>query len=76
MPAVQMTRFGFRIRTRNGSVVDHLSICGRDMEEAERKLRQMYMGCEILDAKKQQTPSGNRVPGASYEDVMNLITAA
>lgn len=75
MPDVQMLRFGFRIRTRTGSVVDHLSICGRDIEEAERKLRQMYIGCEILDAKKQQTPAGSRVPGANYEDVMNLITA-
>lgn len=76
MPAAEMVRFGFRIRTRNGSVVDHLSICGRDVEEAERKLRQMYIGCEILDARKQQAVSGSRVPGANYEDVMNLITAA
>jgi len=74
MSQTQMLRFGFRIRTRNGSVVDHLSICGRDMDEAERKLRQMYQGCEILDAKKQQMQSGNRFPGASYEDVMHLIT--
>jgi len=71
-----MLRFGFRIRTRTGAVVDHLSICGRDMDEAERKLRQVYQGCEILDARKQQTATGSRVPGASYEDVMNLITTA
>lgn len=71
-----MARYGFRIRTRNGSVVENLSICGRDVEDAERKLRQMYLGCEILDTKRQQVSASVRVPGASYEDVMNLITTA
>ncbi len=43
------TKFGFRIRTRHGLVVEHLMIHGRDEADAERKLRQMYLHCEILE---------------------------
>ena len=50
MPPVSIVKYDFRIRTRNGAVVDNLSIFGRDELEAERKLRQIYQGCEILEA--------------------------
>jgi hypothetical protein len=50
--AVEMRKFGFRIRTRGGSVVDNLSILGRDVEEAERKLRQVYHHCVILETRE------------------------
>lgn len=42
-------KYGFRIRTRAGLIVDNLRIPGRDMAEAERKLRQLYRDCVILD---------------------------
>jgi hypothetical protein len=42
-------KFGFRIRTRHGLVVEHLMIHGRDEADAERKLRQIYQHCEILE---------------------------
>jgi len=48
----QMRKFGFRIRTRGGSVVDNLTIQGRDREEAERKLRQVYHHCEVLETRE------------------------
>jgi len=41
-------KFGFRIRTQNGLVVDKLTIQGRNEADAERKLRQMYRNCEVL----------------------------
>lgn len=41
-------KFGFRIRTRTGLVVDKVLIHGRDEADAERKLRQMYQHCRIL----------------------------
>ena len=44
-----MIKFGFRIRTRTGLIVDHLLIHGRDEVDAERKLRQMYQHCKILE---------------------------
>jgi len=41
MHAPASMKYGFRIRTRSGAVVDNLLIFGRDQPEAERKLRQM-----------------------------------
>lgn len=72
MRAPLLMKYGFRIRTRVGLVVDNLLIPGRDASEAERKLRQIYRGCEILSRTCQQ-PSAKAVP-ASYEDVITLIT--
>lgn len=45
-PALE--KFGFRIRTRAGLIVDNLQIPGRDQIEAERKVRQLYRDCAIL----------------------------
>jgi hypothetical protein len=44
-------KYGFRIRTRSGLIVDKLLIYGRDEIDAERKLRQMYQHCEILECR-------------------------
>lgn len=70
MPA--FTKYGFRIRTRVGMMVDHLLIHGRDEGEARRKLEQMYHGCEVLDCVCHA--GGNRGQATSYEDVLGLIT--
>ncbi|OGA34318.1 MAG: hypothetical protein A3F75_02420 [Betaproteobacteria bacterium RIFCSPLOWO2_12_FULL_64_23] len=43
-----MIKYGFRIRTRSGLMVDNLLIHGRDEVDAERKLRQMYPHCKVL----------------------------
>ena len=67
------TKYGFRIRTRNGAVVDKLSICGRDENDAERKLRQIYLGCEILESRRLGTLLPHSDP-VSYEDVVDLIS--
>jgi hypothetical protein len=72
MRAPLLMKYGFRIRTRVGLVVDNLLIPGRDAAEAERKLRQIYRDCEIL-ARSSQQPTAKAVP-ASYEDVISLIT--
>jgi hypothetical protein len=53
------TKFGFRIRTRQGLVVQQLMIHGRDEADAERKLRQMYVHCEILDRNVMQPGKRN-----------------
>jgi hypothetical protein len=42
-------KFKFRIRTRNGLLVDKLVIHGQSLADAERKLRQMYPRCEIVE---------------------------
>lgn len=72
MQAPLISKYGFRIRTRVGLVVDNLLIPGRDAADAERKLRQIYRDCEILD-RSSQRPATKAAP-ASYEDVIALIT--
>lgn len=67
------TKFGFRIRTRTGMQVDNLMIHGRDLDDARRKLEQMYRHCEILETKT--VPIGRRAGGsASFEEVLSLVT--
>jgi len=69
-----ITKYGFRIRTRAGMVVDHLLIHGRDEAEARRKLAQMYRDCEVLECVCHAGGYGNRGQAASYEEVLGLIT--
>jgi hypothetical protein len=75
------TKYGFRIRTRDGMVVEHLMIHGRDEADAERKLRQMYLHCEILECNVMQPAmmqparrSSGPAAAASFEDVISLIS--
>jgi hypothetical protein len=82
LPLLNTTKFGFRIRTRQGLIVEHLMIHGRDEADAERKLRQMYLHCEILERSVMQpavmqpslaspTVAGD---GTSFEEIVSLIT--
>mgnify|MGYP003337612819 CR=1 FL=1 len=50
-------KYGFRIRTRNGLLVERLSIHGRDEAHAEEKLRRMYQHCQIIDRQVLNGPS-------------------
>ena len=66
-----MKKFGFRIRTRGGSVVDNLAIQGRDLAEAERKLRQVYHHCVVLETRElQETAAGD---SSDLEGIISLI---
>jgi len=57
-------KYGFRIRTRSGLIVDNLLIHGRDEVDAERKLRQMYQHCRILQCTVHK-PGGSAALAAS-----------
>jgi len=71
-----VTKYEFRIRTRNGSIVEGLFIHGRDEEEARCKLTQMYRGCEILQSRGVKANLAGRGNHAvSYEEVMEMIIA-
>ena len=48
-----MVRYGFNIRTRTGQRVDNILILAASPSDAERRLRQMYMQCEILERREQ-----------------------
>jgi hypothetical protein len=73
MHAPANMKYGFRIRTRSGAVVDNLLIFGRDEPDAERKLRQMYVGCEILETRSIAEAAPRNGP-INYEDVVDLIS--
>ena len=68
---VEMKKFGFRIRTRGGSLVDHLTIQGRDLEEAERKLRQVYHHCVVLESRELEEAAP--ADASDFEGVISLI---
>jgi len=82
LPLLNTTKFGFRIRTRQGLIVEHLMIHGRDEADAERKLRQMYLHCEILERSVMQPATMQPSPvsaagtsdGTSFEEIVSLIT--
>lgn len=67
-----MQKYEFSVRTRNGQLVEHIRIFGKDLPDAERKLRQMYMHCEIVqhDAIEAEKPV---LQSADIEDVLTLI---
>jgi hypothetical protein len=72
MQAPLTPKYGFRIRTRVGLILDKLLIPGRDMEDAQRKLRQIYRDCEILECVCHHEGAPVQAPG--FEDVASLIT--
>lgn len=43
-----MLKYDFSVKTREGQKLESIVIAGKDREDAERKLRQMYRHCDIL----------------------------
>ena len=66
-----MNKYGFKIRTRGGSVVENLQVHARDRAEADAKINQIYHHCEILEC-HEVTPT-LRKEGLDLEDVVALI---
>jgi hypothetical protein len=66
-----MIKFGFKIRTRGGMVVDNLQIGANDRAEAERKVGQIYQRCEILECAELRA-SVNRSGGLKDEEGLDL----
>ena len=67
-----MNKYEFNIRTRNGQRVDKITIQAADRDTAEKRLRQMYMNCEILDCAER--PVETRQENLDVEGMINLIT--
>ena len=67
-----MIKFGFKIKTRGGMVVDNLQIAARDRAEAERKVGQIYQRCEVIDCGEVRQPVKDE--GFDLESAINLIT--
>lgn len=64
------TKYLYKIRSRNGAVVEKLQIYGETAEAAQRKLMQMYIGCEILEETRVEATHNNH---EKFEDVIDLI---
>jgi hypothetical protein len=69
-----MIRFGFNIRTRLGQRVDNIQIMAATLDDAERRLRQMYVSCEIIERREQSIMRRNDT--LDMEHVIGLISAA
>lgn len=73
-----MQKYDFSIKTRTGQRIERLVIAGKDREDAERKLNQMYRYCEIVrcaahaQAEMRQEAVNVR-SAASIEDLLTLI---
>jgi hypothetical protein len=69
-----MIRYGFNIRTRLGQRVDNIQIMAATLDDAERRLRQMYVSCEIIERREQSV--SRRSDALDVEHVIGLISAA
>ena len=69
-----MTRYGFSIKTRYGQRVENIHIMAGSQGDAERRLRQMYHQCEILECREQAVP--RRFDTLDVEGVIGMISAA
>jgi len=76
MQAAVITKYHFRIRTRNGVVVDNLSFFGADEATARQKLQRIYRDSEVLQCREERLSPGGRGGHLNYEEVVDLITAA
>ncbi len=69
-----MIRYGFNIKTKSGQRVDNIQIMAATQYDAERRLRQMYQHCEIVECREQSVP--RRVDTLDVEGVIGLISTA
>jgi hypothetical protein len=65
-----MQKFGFKLKTRGGMVVENLLVQARDRAEAELRISQIYHNCEILECK---TLAPGLKPGEAL-DLEGMIT--
>jgi hypothetical protein len=68
-----MQKFCFAIKTRDGQTVESLFIAGQDQDDAERKLRQMYLGCQVVRCSAAPMEVRRGPQGVEMEDLLSLI---
>ncbi|MDB5765108.1 MAG: hypothetical protein JWQ21_4103 [Herminiimonas sp.] len=69
-----MLKFDFSIKTRDGQKIESIVIAGRDQEDAERKLRQMYRHCEIRLCRIKGSDGKQPGHAISVEEILSLIS--
>jgi hypothetical protein len=64
-------KFGLKIKTRGGMLVDNLQVSARDRAEAERKISQIYQRCEFVECVELRPPVKDEA--FDLESAINLI---
>ena len=67
-----MIRYGFTIRTRTGQRVENVSIIAGSQIDAERRLRQMYVQCDIVECRERSIPRRFEAANAHMIDLMAI----
>lgn len=67
-----MIRYGFTIRTRMGQRIENVSIIAGSQNDAERRLRQMYVQCEIVECRERSVPRRFEPTFANMIDLMSI----
>lgn len=67
-----MIRYGFTIRTRTGQRIENVSIIAGSQLDAERRLRQMYIQCEIMECRERSIPRRFEAANAHMIDLMAI----
>lgn len=67
-----MNKYEFNLRTRTGQRVEKITIQALDRDTAEKRLRQMYMQCNVIDCIER--PAEIRQENLDVEGIINLIT--
>lgn len=69
-----LEKFVFRIRTRNGVVMERLQIQAADEAGARARLVRMYPHCEILATNQKPAPQVAGSLSRSFEDIADLLS--
>lgn len=69
-----MLKFDFSILTKDGQKVESIVIAALDQDQAERKLRQMYRYCEIVNCTLKEDMANKPSQSMSLEDILTLIS--
>lgn len=69
----QSGKFLYTIRSANGVIVKNLKIYGKNRADADEKIRQMYMRCDIISCEAIVSKLGR---SSNYEDVLNVIVSS
>lgn len=67
-----MHKFGFSVITRDGLKVEGIQIYGKDLADAERKLRQMYTHCQVTQSKAIDN-TRELLASADIDSVLSLL---
>lgn len=68
-----MLKYGFNIRTRGGQKVNNIVIMAQDYDAAERRLRQMYTQCEIVN-RLESSAADLRRSGLDADSLISMIS--